>query len=172
VGVRVQLEPCGSPAFAETSFQLLGGWESANRVEAGGQPALFSIPGASIPLTGAGLFISVSITGNAADLSVHAHLSACFNEVCDGSVPIVGSVLTGLGFPLPLLEFDDLSFTQCPAPADDNTLMIAAGGACAAILVAIVVYVFCCRTSSKTPTTGDGGSGTQLAPVPAAGVTV
>jgi len=132
-------------------------------VEAGGNPALVAIPGAT--LFQAGLFISISITGNAADMSVHAHLSACVGEQCDGSVGLVGSALAGLGFPLPLLEFDDLAFTQCPAADADsndmNMMMIAAAAAATVVVVAIVAY-FTCRKTAKPPTTASSGFGTQM----------
>jgi len=132
IGVRIQLEPCGDPAFAETSYQFGSSWTSADRIQAGGSPLLFPIPGAALPayLSGAGLFISLTVVGNAADLSVHARLSACLNGACDGEVPLVGSLLTATGFPFSLLEFDDLGFVDsCPADESDNMmLMIAAGG--------------------------------------------
>jgi hypothetical protein len=168
VGVRVQLEPCGNPAFAETSYQLLGGWESADRVEAGGEPALYAIPGATV--LGAGLFISVSVAGNAADMSVHAHLSVCVDGACDADASLfgvsIGASLTGMGFPIPLLEFNDLSFTQCPAAEeDDNTIMMVAAGAgvCAVVVLAIVVY-FARRKSSKALSSTSGG--TEMGPTP------
>jgi hypothetical protein len=114
-----------------------------------------------------GLYISVSATGNAEDLTVDAHLSACYNDgssdVCDGDA---SSMLTTLGFPFKLLEFVDLSFNQCPRSAAtswlsqlaskanvDETVMIAAAGAFALILLVVVIVVTRCRKTAKPPTT-------------------
>ena len=152
VGIRVQVEPCGDPAFAQMTYQFGGtSWESAGRIEAGGSPFLFSIPGAS--LYGSGLYISVSVMGDAADLSVHARLSACLGDECDGAVMLVGSLLAGLGFPLPLLEFDDLAFVDsCPAQsffdkiitfASDNVVVTVAAGS--AVLVCAIAAVYFCK---------------------------
>jgi hypothetical protein len=148
VGVRVQLEPCGDPAFAEMTYQFGGtSWESAGRIEAGGAPLLFPIPGAS--LLGAGLYISVTVTGNAAVLSVHAHLSACLNDVCDGGISFVGSGLTAAGFPFPLLEFDDLAFVDsCPAESSSSNIIIIAAAAGGAVVVLLGIG-FCCYQKKK-----------------------
>jgi len=108
---------------------------SAGRIQVGGDPFRFPVPSASLsffpPVTlyEVGLYISVTITGNAADLSVHARLTACLNDACDGEISWgVGTALTTLGFPFSLLEFDDLAFVDCPADEDNMMMMIAAGG--------------------------------------------
>ena len=139
VGVRVQLEPCGDPAVAQMTYQFGGTtWEPAGRIEADGAPLLFAIPGAA--LLGAGLYISVTVTGNVADLSVHARLSACLNDVCDGAVSFVGSGLTAAGFPFPLLEFDDLAFVDsCPTDSSSSTATVVAA---AVAVVALIVGAF------------------------------
>lgn len=146
VGVRVQLEPCGDPAYAEMTYQFGGtSWESAGRIEAGGAPLHFPIPGAI--LLRAGLYISVTVAGNAADLSVHAHLSACLNGVCDGDISLVGSTLKAAGFPFPLLKFDDLAFVDsCPAESSSSNIIIiaaAAGGAVAVLLAVGFLWSYC-----------------------------
>lgn len=152
VGVRVQLEPCGDPAFAEMTYQFGGtSWESAGRIEAGGDPLLLPIPGAS--LSGAGLYISVTVTGNAADLSVHAHLSACLNDACDGVISFgVGSILTAAGFPFPLLEFDDLAFVDsCPAESSLSNMSIIAAAAGGAVVVLLGIGFWCYQKKKQVP---------------------
>jgi len=131
----VQLEPCSDPPFALMSYKFGGDWVSAGRIQVGGDPFRFPVPSASLsffpPVTlyEVGLYISVTITGNAADLSVHARLTACLNDACDGEISWgVGTALTTLGFPFSLLEFDDLAFVDCPADEDNMMMMIAAGG--------------------------------------------
>mmetsp|Transcript_30722 Transcript_30722/g.64422 ORF Transcript_30722/g.64422 Transcript_30722/m.64422 type:complete len:430 (+) Transcript_30722:87-1376(+) len=137
VGVRVQLEPCGDPAFAKITYQFdSNSWKLAGQVEADGSPLHFSIPGAS--LYGAGLYVSVTVGGNAADLSVQARLSACFRDSCNGDF---SSFLTAAGFPFPLLEFNDLAFLDsCPAESFSSNIIIiaaAAGGAVAVVLLSV-----------------------------------
>jgi len=145
VGVRIQLEPCGGPAFAETAYQFGDDrWSSAGRIEAGDEPLRFSVPGASYSSAGVGLYLSVTVTGNAAGLSVHARLSACLNDVCDGDVLLLGSALAAAGFPFSLLEFDRLAFVDsCPAePSSESSssniiIIAAAAGGAAAVLLAV-----------------------------------
>jgi len=151
VGVRVQLEPCGDPAFAEMTYQFGGtSWESAGRIEAGGDPMRIQIPGAS--LSGAGLYISVTVTGNAADLSVHALLSACLYDACDGGIPMVGSILTAAGFPFPLLEFDDLAFVDsCPAESSLSNMSIIAAAAGGAVVVLLGIGFWCYQKKEQVP---------------------
>jgi len=151
VGVRVQLEPCGDPAFAEMTYQFGGtSWESAGRIEAGGDPMRIQIPGAS--LSGAGLYISVTVTGNAADLSVHALLSACLYDACDGGIPMVGSILTAAGFPFPLLEFDDLAFVDsCPAESSLSNMSIIAAAAGGAVVVLLGIAFWCYQKKEQVP---------------------
>jgi len=131
--VKVQLEPCSDPPFAQMSYKFGGDWTIADRIQVGGDPVQFPVPSASLSFFGlyeVGLYISVTITGNAADLSVHARLTACLNGACDGDISWgVGTALTTLGFPFSLLEFDDLAFVDsCPADRDNMMMMIAAGG--------------------------------------------
>jgi len=169
VGVRVQLEPCGDPAFAELTYQFGGtSWESAGRIEAGGSPLLFPIPGAS--LIGAGLYISVTVAGNAADLSVHAHLSACLNSVCNGDISLVGTGLAAAGFPFPLLEFDNLAFVDsCPADSSPSNIMIIAAAAGGAVVVLLGIGFFWCQKknraaiSSKSAATSSSSAATSSA---------
>jgi len=150
VGVRVQMEPCGDPAHAEISYSFGGGWESAGSIEADGEPLYVPVPGAS--LVGAGLYIEVKIIGNAADLSVHAKLSACIGDECDGDVSVfgVGSMLSAAGFPFALVQFDDLSFVQA-CPSDDMTMYIAAAGALL-LLAGVVGAMFLYKKKRKPPT--------------------
>lgn len=156
VGARVQLEPCGEPAFAQIEYQFGDDWESAGRIEAGDEPLLVPIPGASFPIpvpgySGAGLYIALTVAGNAADLSVHAHLSVCLNKQCDGDTGSgdaltswVGPLLTNAGFPLPLLEFDDLAFMEsCPAESSSMIVIIIAAAAAGAAILAGAVTVVC-----------------------------
>ena len=147
VGVRLQLEPCGDPAFAETSYQFGGGgWQSAGRLEADGAPVLFPVPGASIGAFGhsAGLFIAVTVRGNAEDLSVHAHLSVCVSNECDDNIWWLPAKDK---FPFPVFEFDDLGFVdECPDEQSDMSMIIiiaaAAGGA---ILIGLVITIVCVK---------------------------
>jgi len=116
IGVRIQLEPCEDPAYAQIEYKVPGGdWETGQRVDAGGDPLLLPVPGASV-LSYGGLYVEVTLQGDAADLSIHAKLSACAYDLCNGDVAGIGGTLTTLGFPVSLLEFDDISFVdECPS---------------------------------------------------------
>jgi hypothetical protein len=142
VGVRLQLEPCGDPASMDITYQFGGTrWNSAGNITANGKPLRFSIPGAS--LLGAGLFISVTMSGNGADLSVHAHLSACIFDTCDGDVPLpLGAVLVAAGFPFSLLAMDDLGFVDsCPVAEGTKVIMMAAYAGVLAALVGMIIAI-------------------------------
>ena len=128
------------------SYKFGGDWVSAGRIQVGGAPLKFPVPSASLSLLTyeVGLFISVTITGNAADLSVHARLTACLNDACDGDITWgVGTALTALGFPFSLLEFDDLAFVDCPADEDNMMMMIAAGGGAVLHLISGIKKTSC-----------------------------
>lgn len=155
VGVRVQMEPCGDPAHAEISYKFGGEWESADRIEANGEPLHVPVPGAS--LAGAGLYIEVKITGNAADLSVHAKLSACYGDECDGDVSVfgVGSMLSAAGFPFALVEFDDLSFVEACPISDVTMAIIAAAAGGGALLLMGAGFLYKKKKTRKPPTPGD-----------------
>ena len=131
--MRLQLEPCKSPAYASVDYKFGGGWQTGQRLGAGDDPLFLGVPGAAA--LGYGLFIEVSLQGNAEDLSIHAKLSACAGAgSCNGDVPLVGGALSALGFPLSLLEFDDLSFKdQCPA--DLSSLALPVGAAIGALVL-------------------------------------
>lgn len=145
LGVRMQFEPCGSPASATVSYQIDGTWKEAGSIKADGVPLNFGVPGASIdvPLLGsAGLFIAVSLSGNVAALTVQAHLSTCIDESCDGEL---SSVLSSVGFPYLLLEGNDIGLSgACPAQAESSSTPIVMGGAAAggiAILAALAFFL-------------------------------
>lgn len=126
LGVRLQIEPCKEPAFAQVSYKALSDWESAGRVESGGEPMLFNTGmGMPMPLGTWGLFIAVSVTGTRGDLSIEVHLSACIAGRCDGDVSLIGGALTAAGFPFQLYEFDHLKF-DCPEEHTDKMVMIIA----------------------------------------------
>ena len=133
------------------SYKFGGDWVSAGRIQVGGAPLKFPVPSASLSffppvfLYEVGLYISVTITGNAADLSVHARLTACLNDACDGDITWgVGTALTALGFPFSLLEFDDLAFVDsCPADEDNMMMMIAAGGGAVLHLISGIKKTSC-----------------------------
>jgi len=158
--VKVQLEPCSDPPFAQMSYKFGGDWTIADRIQVGGDPLHFPVPSASLSFFGygVGLYISVTITGNAADLSVHARLTACLNGACDGDISWgVGTALTTLGFPFSLLEFDDLAFVDsCPADEDNMMMMIAAGGGAIFLIgggvLAAIAQKKKANSAAKTPT--------------------
>ena len=160
IGVTIQLEPCGNPAFAEISYQFNGNSESA-RIEAGGAPLSIPIPGASlsIPFVGsAGAYLVVSVAGNAADLSVDAHISVCMDGRCDGNMSgFAGSAAGRAGLPKRVLDFDDLEFGDCPA-----SLGSPIGIATAVVVVMLVVACFIKkmmknRATNNRPTTQPPG---------------
>jgi hypothetical protein len=145
------------------SYKFGGDWVSAGRIQVGGAPLKCPVPSASLSffspvvLYEVGLYISVTITGNAADLSVHARLTACLNDACDGDITWgVGTALTALGFPFSLLEFDDLAFVDCPADEDNMMMMIAAGGGAVLLIgggvLAAIAQKKKANSASKTST--------------------
>jgi len=153
IGVRLDIEPCKDPAYIQTSYNFLDDeWTIAGKVEANGDPILFPIPGAS--LMTAGLFISVKVEGNAESLDVDVHLSVCVDSVCDGDILVVGSVATGLGFPLELLDFDDIKLADCPRPQEESNMIIiaaAVAGGFAVILAIVVVVVVVKKKKALAP---------------------
>jgi len=155
VGVRVEIEPCEDPAYAALSYRLLGDWVYAQRVQSGGDPALIQIPGLSY--AGAGLYLDVRLSGSLTDLSVHVLLSLCMNSnSCNANIMIVGSVIGAAGFPISVVEFDDLGFEgYCPADDNDIDIVIIAAAAGGAVLVLLLFVGLLCwkktRTSAKKP---------------------
>ena len=160
IGVTIQLEPCGNPAFAEISYQFNGNSESA-RIEAGGAPLSIPIPGASlsIPFVGsAGAYLVVSVVaGNATHLSVDAHISVCMDGRCDGRMSgFAGSAAGRAGLPKSVLDFD-VEFGDCPA-----SLGSPIGIATAVVVVMLVVACFIKkmmknRATNNRPTTQPPG---------------
>ena len=146
VGIRVEIEPCGDPAYLAVKHRLplSSTWEVTGKVEAGGEPAQLPIPGLSGPLN-SGAFIDISITGNADDMSVNVFLSLCVLGACNDGVfglPYLGWPAAGI----PVLKFDDLKFVdKCPAKNDEGTAVTIAViiGAIAGVLaiVGLVVLV-------------------------------
>jgi len=107
-----------------------------------------------------GLFVSVSVDGDATDLSIHAQLHACVGESCDADVAGAGIFLAGLGFPFPLLEFDDLAFRDsCPASKTEKLILYGAIGGGVALLA--LAGLACARRRKTTQTallSSDGGA--------------
>jgi len=143
VGVQVEIEPCEADgAYAALSYQLGGGWVSAQRVQSGGAPARIQIPG--LAYFGAGLYLEVRLTGTLSDLEIHLLLSLCFtSDSCNGNIMGVGSAVAAAGFPIKVLEFDDLPFDDyCPAASDNNIIIYAAAAGGAAV-IAVLVGTLC-----------------------------
>lgn len=156
VGVRLQLEPCGDPAFAEVSYKFGGNWQTDGRFAADGNPKLFPTP-LTVPVVDAGLYIAVTMRGNAEDLSVHMHLSVCqSSEICDDRITTWGLASLTTAFPLPVFEFSDLRFVdECPDKQSDNMMIIiiaaAAGGVVLIGVVVAIVYMKKRKQSTKAP---------------------
>ena len=163
IGVRIQLEPCEDPAYAQIEYKVPGGdWETGQRVDAGGDPLLLPVPGASV-LSYGGLYVEVTLQGDAADLSIHAKLSACAYDLCNGDVAGIGGTLTTLGFPVSLLEFDDISFVdECPSlqsaveqiisdvTSSDSAPIIGGAAAAGAVVLGGVAFLVWWMKKNKT----------------------
>lgn len=139
VGVRVEIEPCEDRAYAALSYRLLGDWEFVARARADGTPVMFQIPG--LTFFGAGLYLDVRLHGDLSDLSVHVLLS-----VCTSSDSCNGEAASAFGFPLSVVEFDQVGFENyCPVAASDNNIIIIAGAAGGAVVLMALAVLMICR---------------------------
>lgn len=163
VGVRVEIEPCEEDgAYVALSYKLGGGWEDAGRVQSGGDPVRVQIPGLSY--FGAGLYLDVRLTGTQSDLSVHVLLSLCVtSDSCNGNVAMIGGAIGAAGFPIKVVEFDDLPFDDyCPAASDSSNIIMIAAAAGGAVLVAVLAGTLCWMKKKRGAPKPNPQAGTEM----------
>jgi hypothetical protein len=144
VGIRVEIEPCDCMApYAQISYATVGDWTTVQRL-AVGETVQFGIPGVSASVLGitAGLYANAHIEGTRDDMTLTVSLSMCVQGVCDGQMAIIGSAVSAAGFPIQVLQYSDISFTDMcsryACTSSDTPFGVIGGAVGGCLLVALV----------------------------------